>query len=595
MDVSNISTSKSVPVYPEAYDGIPKRLVGKVEKERARLSKNQTKGRSSERKRGVAIPQGIGKEQFFNAIEELAGHIGNGNVQVNDQPLQDGWYMEHPKTHDAFMILDGEETVSSASVYPGSVEEVQVVVKWANKHLIPIYPISMGRNLGYGGAAPRVRGSVVVDLGRRMNKILDINPDDCTCLVEPGVSFYALYEEIRKKGYKVWIDCPDLGGGSILGNTLDRGVGYTPYGDHWGVHSGLEVVLPTGEVFRTGMGALPGNSTWQSFPYGFGPISDGLFSQSNYGVVTKIGMALMPDPGEHESFIEIIRPLRIANILENVAQIRHSIIEVAVGGQSRKEFYDGDGAVPDEILQKHLESSPLGRCYWIYYGTNYGPKVIRQYKLDIIHKEFMKVQGAKRIDPASLPKDHYFWSRDRIASGEPDFEELSYLNWVPNGAHLGFSPISPSRGQEALKLWKIAKERHHAHKIDMFLAFVIGLREMHMICLVIWDRDDPEKRKAVDMCMREMIDDCAKEGFGEYRTHILFQDQVAATYNWNDGALMKFNERLKDSLDPNGIMAPGRCGIWPARYRGRGWEIGKEGRDTSEGNGVHPLSGNVKL
>lgn len=39
----------------------------------------------------MAIPQGIGKEQFFNAIEELVGQIGNDNVRVNDQPLQDGW------------------------------------------------------------------------------------------------------------------------------------------------------------------------------------------------------------------------------------------------------------------------------------------------------------------------------------------------------------------------------------------------------------------------------------------------------------------------------------------------------------------------
>ncbi|KAK5231856.1 hypothetical protein LTR47_006989 [Exophiala xenobiotica] len=608
MDTSNISLSQNVPVYPADLSGIPERLVDKVVREKERLSKNQTKGRTSERKRGVAIPQGVGKDQFFNAIEELSKLLGDANVKVNDQPLEDGWYMEHPNTHDAYMILDGEETVSSAAVYPGSVDEVQTVVKWANKHLIPIYPISMGRNLGYGGAAPRVRGSVVVDLGKRLNKILDINPDDCTCLVEPGVTFYALYEEIRKRGYKVWIDCPDLGGGSIIGNTLDRGVGYTPYGDHWGVHAGLEVITPTGELFRTGMGALPGNNTWQSFPYGFGPMSDGLFSQSNYGVVTKMGMALMPDPGEHESFmytfqkeedllqlIEIIRPLRIANILENVAQIRHSIIEVAVGGRSRKDFYDGDGAIPDGVLQKHLESTPLGCCTWIYYGTNYGPKHIRQYKLDIIHQEFMKVPDARRIDPDSLSKDHYFWSRDRIASGEPDFEELSYLNWVPNGAHLGFSPISPTRGPDALKLWKIAKERHDQHKIDMFVAFIIGMREMHMILLVIWDRDDPEKRKAVDTCVRQMIDDCAKEGYGEYRTHILFQDQVAATYSWNDGALMKFNEKLKDALDPNGIMAPGRCGIWPARYRGRGWEIGKEGRETSEGDGVHPPTASTKL
>jgi hypothetical protein len=63
-------------------------------------------------------------------------------------------------------------------------------------------------------------------------------------------------------------------------------------------------------------------------------------------------------------------------------------------------------------------------------------------------------------------------------------------------------------------------------------------------------------------------------------------DQVAGTYNWNDGALMKFNEKLKDALDPKGILAPGRCGIWPERYRGRGWEMTRESGEKSEGNSV---------
>jgi len=139
--------------------------------------------------------------------------------------------------------------------------------------------------VGYGGAAARVRGSVIVDLGKRMTKVLNIDPDACTCLVEPGVSFYALYEEIQKRGHThLWIDVPDLGGGSVLGNTVDRGIGYTPYGDHFGSHSGMEVVLPTGEVIRTGMGALPGNNTWQIFPYGFGPYAEYVFTEHGFTI-----------------------------------------------------------------------------------------------------------------------------------------------------------------------------------------------------------------------------------------------------------------------------------------------------------------------
>ena len=89
--------------------------------------------------------------------------------------------------------------------------------------------------------------------------------------------------------------------------------------------------------------------------------------------------------------------------------------------------------------------------------------------------------------------------------------------------------------------------------------------------------------------MREMIAEAAGEGFGEYRTHVLFQDMVASTYSWGGNALMRFNETIKDALDPNGILAPGRNGIWPRRFRGKGWEIlGTEVEDALEGRGIGP-------
>lgn len=91
-----------------------------------------------------------------------------------------------------------------------------------------------------------------------MNKMLNIDAENASCLVEPGVTNFALYEEIQRRQLPLWIDSLDLGGGSVLGNAIDRGVGYTLYGVHFGNHCGMEVVLPAGDLVRTGMGAMPG-------------------------------------------------------------------------------------------------------------------------------------------------------------------------------------------------------------------------------------------------------------------------------------------------------------------------------------------------
>jgi 4-cresol dehydrogenase (hydroxylating) len=191
---------------------------------------------------------------------------------------------------DSYSIYWGEaeERVASAAVAPQKVEEVQQVVRIANKYRIPLYAISTGRNLTYGGSAPTLRGSVVVDL-KRMNRILEVDDKRTFALVEPGVSYFDLYKYIRDRNLKVMLDVPDSGWGSPVGNSLDHGVGSTmaPFRDHFGSHCGMEVVTAEGEVIWTGMGAAR---------YGAGPTIDGLFAQSNFGIVTKMGFWLMPMP-----------------------------------------------------------------------------------------------------------------------------------------------------------------------------------------------------------------------------------------------------------------------------------------------------------
>ena len=76
-------------------------------------------------------------------------------------------------------------------VSPASVEEVQAVVRAANKYGVPLSPVATGNNT-YGGAAPRLAGAVVVNTGAQMDKILEVNERCGYALLEPGVSNFDL-------------------------------------------------------------------------------------------------------------------------------------------------------------------------------------------------------------------------------------------------------------------------------------------------------------------------------------------------------------------------------------------------------------------
>lgn len=74
--------------------------------------------------------------------------------------------------------------------------------------------------------------SVTLDL-HRMTKIIEISKEYAYAIVEPGVTFMDLYVEIQRRELDLWLLVPALGWGSVMGNTLERGIGYTPEGAHY--------------------------------------------------------------------------------------------------------------------------------------------------------------------------------------------------------------------------------------------------------------------------------------------------------------------------------------------------------------------------
>jgi hypothetical protein len=135
----------------------------------------------------LVLPPNVCKDTFSKFISSCREAVGdNIDVISSTAQIDDGDYMKPNYTHDPHHVLKQDFFLASAVIAPRNVADVQAIFRAANEHRIPLWPISIGRNSGYGGAAPRVSGSVVLNMGKHMNKILEVNVEGAYCLVEPG-------------------------------------------------------------------------------------------------------------------------------------------------------------------------------------------------------------------------------------------------------------------------------------------------------------------------------------------------------------------------------------------------------------------------
>jgi len=508
----------------------------------------------------IALPKGVSEATFDKAVAEFRKILGVENVLTTAEQLS-------PYAKTMMSVVDTAHAPSAALV-AHTVEQIQKIVAVCNKHKVPIWTISTGKNLGYGSAAPGERGQVVLDL-KRMNKIVEVNAELGYALVEPGVTYQQLYDYLQEKKIPLWMSVPAPS--SIcgpLGNTVDRGVGYTPYGEHFLFSCGMEVVLATGEVLRTGMGGVEKSNTWQVFKWGYGPYLDGIFTQSNFGIVTKLGIWLMPAPPAYKPFcirfpdetdivdiVETIRPLRISMIIPNAIVIASTIWEAAVTVK-RSEYYQGKGQIPDQILREVAKKNNLGA--WNVYAALYGSPEQIEVNWQIINAFFKKHPKCRITTEKEEAGNPVFEYRADLMRGKPNLTEFGLYNWRGGGGSMWFSPVSQAMGSETLKQMEMAKRILGKHGLDYVGEFIVGWRDMHHIIDVLFDKTNPEEVKAANTCFGELLDAFSKAGYGTYRTNTHFMDKVADTYG---PVQHKVFQKLKKALDPNGILAPGKSGI----------------------------------
>jgi len=490
--------------------------------------------------------------------------------------------------------------VPQGVLYPSSTSEVQEIVTISGKYQVSLYPISRGRNWGYGDACPVREGQVIVDMSR-MNKILEVNQDLAYAVIESGVTQQQLYRHLEENYPGLMFDCTGSGPeASIVGNTLERGFGHTPYGDHFLYSCGMEVVLGDGRIVKTGFGHYKHARANHVFKWGIGPYLDGLFTQSNYGIVTRMGVWLMPKPQCIRMFylslptddalpdiVEALRPLRLQGVIKSIVHIGNDLRVLSSFQKYPWEESGGHTPLAEDLRRNLRLKNRIGA--WNISGAVYGThRQVRVYQ-SIIKKKMrhlgrVKFIGSNTVALAGLlanlieklsagkgllvkirslekvfgllngrPTEAFMYgalwrtsAHKEIGSLDP-LENMAGLLWI--------SPILPSTGEAAMELMDTVNPIFYKYSFEPLVTVsFITERAMVSVMSICYNKENPEETRNARDCYAQLFETLIKTGFVPYRSsihsmHALDQDSQVF---WD------ITREIKQVLDPGGIIAPGR-------------------------------------
>jgi 4-cresol dehydrogenase (hydroxylating) len=143
-------------------------------------------------------------------------------------------------------------------------------------------------------------------------------------------------------------------------------------------------------------------------------------------------------------------------------------------------------------------------------------------------------------------------------SGRPAGGELQMLRWRPGGGAIWFTPGMPMRGAAAQATSTACREVAASLGIDYMASFVCGPRFARGVHALLYNRGNLEESARADACYRAMSN--------IFREHGIFVGRAPSAYQaWHheqrDPAVRRTVSAIKEALDPNGVIAPGRYGI----------------------------------
>ena len=442
---------------------------------------------------------------------------------------------------------------------PRDRNQVSEILCIANRRNVAVYPVSSGRNWGYGSSVPVVSGCALVDLSG-MKEIVDFSEPLGYVTVQPGVTQGELHRFLTARKSKLWMDAtgssPEC---SLIGNAMERGFGHTPYSDHFAQACGFEVVLPSGETIHTGFAGLPHARAGQVYRWGAGPSLDGLFSQSNFGIVTAMTIWLMPAPEYFQAFffqsdredglgaiVDALRPLRMDGTLRSGIHIANDY-KVLAGIQ---QFPRGESAPLRPERMKELRRE-MKFTRWSGSGALYGTRAQVSEARRLLRKTLRgAVTKLQFLDDRTLRTAARFTGLYRMVTGLDLTRTLELvkpvyglLQGIPTRQPLGSAywrkptpipedpdpdrdgcgliwtaPVAPMEGAHAQRISHLAEHTLLSRGFEPMISVTL-LTERAIACVVsiTYDRAVPgEDEKAME-CYLALQGKLEEEGYYSYR------------------------------------------------------------------------------
>lgn len=438
-------------------------------------------------------------------------------------------------------------------LFPISVEEVSTIVK--QNQTAPLHVVSRGMNYGYGNRVPPQDKSLLINLSK-MDKIVEFNTIDGTITVQAGVTFLQVETCLQNS---TWIiagtGAPPQA--SLIGNLAQMGIGKGLTGNRFENSCDYQVVLNDGSIIQTGG---PVNARTKGLTkYTHGSSIDGLFIQSNLGIITQATFFLSPRPthicpvifnfNTLEPTIEALKQLKMKGIIRANFALFNDYRIAGLFAQYPWQNHDGQSTLPHALCQEELRRLILIGAPW------YGELLLMCHSRAQLRAEMKLVKKALKqnvntvffIDPLKQRIGHVIAAllrkpalqfmmstlinQNGYLGATMDFT-LKSAYWrkkIPPDNHpidddCGFmwlGPMIPFRAQDAQEAVALIEKIMNQFGFEPAITLqAVSERQLNAIISITWDRsiagEDAKGLRCHDALMQALI----ANGFYPYRKGI---------------------------------------------------------------------------